>query len=78
MINLYEYTNIRTHWIAIYVGYDPTCAVVCADIAGTAYVAYFDDFGVEHFTQEIKKAIFNQNTITNNFRTQPFNLIICR
>lgn len=55
MINLYECTNIRTHWVAIYVGYDPTYAVVCADIAGTAYVAYFDDLGIDHFTQEIKR-----------------------
>ena len=55
MINLYECTNIRTYWVAIYVGFDPTYAVVCADIAGTAYLAYFDDLGIDHFTQEIKR-----------------------
>ena len=46
VINLDEYESIGTHWIALYVNGDK--------------VIYFDSFGVEHITKEIKKFIGNK------------------
>ena len=42
-INLDEYSDIETHWIALYVN--------------TKTVTYFDSFGVEHIPKEIKKIL---------------------
>ena len=39
--NLDEYSDIGTHWIALYVN--------------AKAVTYFDSFGVEHIPKEIKK-----------------------
>ena len=41
VINLDEYSDIGTHWIALYVN--------------NKTVIYFDSFGVEHIPKEIKK-----------------------
>ena len=41
IINLDEYSDIGTHWIALYVN--------------KKTVTYFDSFGVEHIPKEIKK-----------------------
>ena len=41
LINLEEYSDIGTHWIALYVN-DKT-------------VTYFDSFGVDHIPKKIKK-----------------------
>ena len=38
---------------------------------------YFDSFGVEHVPKEIKKFIRNKNIITNIYRIQAHNAIIC-
>ena len=43
VINLDEYHDIRTHWIALYVN--------------NKIVTYFDSFGVEHIPKEITKFI---------------------
>ena len=40
-------------------------------------IIYFDSFGVEHISKEIKKFIRNKNFITNIYRIQAFNSIIC-
>ena len=40
-VNLDNYKNTRTHWIALYVK--------------NKEITYFDSFGVEHFPKEIKK-----------------------
>ena len=40
-------------------------------------VAYFDSFGVEHIPKEIKKLIGNKNVITNIYRIQKYDSIIC-
>ena len=40
VINLDEYANVGTHWIALYVKDNE--------------VIYFDSFGVEHIPKEIK------------------------
>ena len=47
VINLYEYSDIGTHWIAFYVQNND--------------VTYFDSFGVEHIPEEIKTYIGNKN-----------------
>ena len=48
-------------------------------IIGTAsYDAiYFDSFGVEHIPKEIKKFIGNKNVITNIYRIEAYNSIMC-
>ena len=56
VINLDEYSDIRTHWIALFVN--------------TKTVTYFDSFGVEHIPKEIKRFINNKNIIANLFRIQ--------
>ena len=43
VINLDEYGDVGTHWIALY--------------AGNIQITYFDSFGVEHRPKEIKKFI---------------------
>ena len=49
VINLDEYSNIGTHWIALYVN--------------NKTMTYFDSFGVEPIPKEIKKFINNKNII---------------
>ena len=56
MINLDEYHNIGTHWVALYVN-DKT-------------VTYFDSFGVKHIPKEILKSVDDKNIITDIFRIQ--------
>ena len=46
-INLDEYSDIGTHWVALYVSNND--------------VTYFDSFGVEHIPKEIKTFISNKN-----------------
>ena len=41
-------------------------------------VIYFDSFGVEHISKEIKKFIENENIITNIYRIQVYNQIMFR
>ena len=38
---------------------------------------YFDSFGVEHIPKEIKKVMRKKNIITNIYRKQAYNLIMC-
>ena len=63
IINLDEYSNIGTHWVALYVHNDD--------------VTYFDSFGVEHIPKEIKTFINNKNIKTNIFRMQAYDSIMC-
>ena len=72
VINLDEYSDIVTHWIALYVKNNN--------------INYFDSFGVEHIPKEIIKFINrpssctsqNKNIKTNIFRTQACDSIMCR
>ena len=64
IINLDDYESIGTHWIFLYVN--------------AKNVTYFDSFGVEHIPKEIKKFIGNKNIITDIYRIQEYDLIICR
>ena len=58
VINLDEYSDIETHWIALYVQNND--------------VTYFDNFGVEHIPKEIKVFTGNKNIKTNIFRIQAY------
>ena len=40
-------------------------------------VTYFDSFRVEHVPKEIRKFIGNKNIITNLYRTQAYDSIMC-
>lgn len=40
-------------------------------------MTYFDSVGIEHIPKEIKKFIGNKNVITNIFRIQVYDLIMC-
>ena len=40
-------------------------------------VIYFDSFGVEHIPKEIKAFINNKNIITNIFRIQAYDSVMC-
>ena len=64
VINLDEYSDIGTHWIALYVN--------------KKTVTYFDSFGVDRIPKEIKKFINNNKSIIANiFRTQAYDSVMC-
>ena len=63
VINLNEHSDIRTHWIALYVN--------------NKTVTYFDSFGIEHIPKEVKKIIGNINIISNIYRIQNYDSIMC-
>ena len=63
VINLDEYSDIGTHWIALYIQNND--------------VTYFDSFGVEHIPKEIITFIGNKNIKTNIFRIQAYDSIMC-
>ena len=45
--------------------------------ANTENVTYFDIFGIEHVPKGIKKFIGDKNIITNIYRTQAYDSIMC-
>ena len=55
--------SIGTHWTALY--------------ANGNDMIYFDSFGVEHTPKEIKTFIGNKNIITNIYRIQAYDSILC-
>ena len=63
IIDLDEYSDIGTHWVALHVNKND--------------VTYFDSFGVEHIPKEIKAFINNNNITTNIFRIQGYDSIMC-
>ena len=71
IINLGEYSDIGTHWVALYVQNNN--------------VTYFDSFGVEHIPKKIKafinctssSALHNKNIKTNILRIQAYDSIMC-
>ena len=73
VINLDEYENTGTHWIALFIE--------------ITEVIYFDSFGIEHIPKEINKfirfkelgsAVGNNKKIKANiFRIQAYNSIMC-
>ena len=63
IINLDEYADAGTHWIALFCKKNE--------------IVYFDSFGVEHIPEEIKEFIEGKNIKANIFRVQENNSIIC-
>ena len=63
VINLDEYTNIVTHWIALY--------------ALNNDVTYCDTFGVKHIPKGIKKFVDKSTAVTNIFRIQSYDSEMC-
>ena len=63
VINIDEYSDIGTHWVALYVN--------------NKTVTYFDSFGMEHIPEEVKKFIDNRNIITNIYKIQNYDSIMC-
>ena len=63
--NLDEYSDIATHWVALYVQNDNNTVI------------YFNSFGVEHIPKETKTFIKNKNIKTNIFRIQAYDSIVC-
>ena len=73
VINLDEYSDIGTHWIALYIREASLKDVKNND------VTYFDSFGVERIPKEIKTFINGSLSIkTNIFRIQANDSIMCR
>ena len=63
VINLDEYSDIGTHWIALY--------------ASNNSATYFDSFGVEHIPKDIKTFINKSIIVTNIFIIQAYDSIMC-
>ena len=63
VINLDEFKSIWTHWKALYVNAED--------------VTYFDSLGVELIPKEIRKFIGNKNIITNIYRIQAYDSVMC-
>ena len=53
VINLDEYADVGTHWIALF--------------CKRREIVYFDSFTVEHVSEEIKNFIGNRNIKAKNF-----------
>ena len=65
IIDLDEYSDIGTHWVALHVNNDD--------------VTYFHSFGVEHIPKEIKTFFDCSLSITTKvFRIQAYDSIMCR
>ena len=63
VINLDEYADVGTHWIALYVK--------------NIEIIYFDSVGVEHVPKVIKKIIGHKSIKINGFRIQANNSTMC-
>ena len=63
VINLDEFRSIGTHWIALYLNANN--------------IVYFESFGVEHIPKENKKFIGTKNIISNIYRIQAYNSVMC-
>ena len=63
IIDLHENSDIGTHWIALY--------------ALNNNVTYFDSFGAEHIPKEIKIFIDKSIVVTNIFRIQAYDSVMC-
>ena len=63
IINLDEYEDIGTHWIALFYKKNE--------------IAYFNNFGVEHIPEEIKEFIGNRKIKANIFRVQANDSVMC-
>ena len=62
VINLDEYADVGTHWIALF--------------CNRSEIVYFDSFGVEHVPEKVKELIGTKNIIANIFRRQANNSVM--
>ena len=74
VINLDEYSDIGTHWVALWLYNNDVTYWLLIDVTN---VTYFDKFGVEHIPKEIKTFIDKKNIKTNILRRQPPDSIMC-
>ena len=63
VVNLGEYSDIGTHWVPLY--------------ALNNNVTYFDSFGFNIFQKKPKKFINRSKIVTNIFRIQTYDSVIC-
>ena len=63
LINLDDYSDIETHWIALY--------------TNNKTVKYFDSFVIEHICQEIRVFIADKDIIASIYRIQSYDSIVC-
>ena len=63
VINLDEYADVGTHWIALFCNRNK--------------IVYFNSFGVEHISEEIKEFTVNKNIKANIFQVQANNSVMC-
>ena len=63
VINLDKYKSIGTHSIALY--------------ANAENITYFASFGVEHIPKVVIKFLENKNIISNIYRIQAYNSMMC-
>ena len=63
VIKLDEYTDVDTHWIALFYR--------------KSEIVYVDSFDVEHVSEEIKEFIGNKNIKANIFRVQSNDSMMC-
>ena len=63
VINLNEYSDIRTHWIPLYALNNNDTDI--------------DSFEVEHIPNEIKKFIDKYTVVANIFRIQAYDSVMC-
>ena len=63
VINLHEYFNTETHWVAFY--------TINND------VTYFDSFGVEPIQKEIEKFVKGSLITKNIYKIQAYDWIMC-
>ena len=57
------HNNIKNGWVALYVN--------------NKTIIYFDSFGVEHILREIMKFVARKKIITNIYRIQAYDSIMC-
>ena len=63
VINLDEYSDIGTHWVALYVNIKTA--------------TYFDSFGIEHIPKEIRVFIGDKDIISSICKIQSYDSIMC-
>ena len=63
LINLDEYTDVGTHWIALF--------------RNRSGIVYFDSFGVEHVPEKILEFVGSKSIIANISRIQANNSVMC-
>ena len=64
VINLDEYADVGTHWIALF--------------CNRSEIVYFNSFGAEHVPEEIKEFVGNKTIVANIFRLEANSSVMCR